>query len=89
MKEEELIELVKLLNPKKEKGRLTLICRYGCNLIDQKLPGHIMAVQSIGIPVTWMCDPCHGNTEVTANGIKTRSTEKMMLELIKSFEIHR
>jgi 3-deoxy-7-phosphoheptulonate synthase len=68
---------------------LTLITRYGCTQIDSKLPAHIQAVQKTGVPVVWVCDPCHGNTEVTSEGIKTRSTEKMMLELMKAFEIHR
>lgn len=89
MTESDLIELVRILNSRKEPGRLTLITRYGCNKIDEMLPIHIRAVQKLDIPVTWMCDPCHGNTEVTAEGIKTRKTEKMMLELIKAFEIHK
>jgi 3-deoxy-7-phosphoheptulonate synthase len=39
--------------------------------------------------VLWCCDPMHGNTEVTAGGIKTRRFEKILDELEKSFRILR
>jgi len=88
-KEEELQELVRVLNPHKEPGRLTLITRYGHNKVKEFLPRHIAAVQATGIPVLWVCDPCHGNTEVTAEGFKTRNFGNMMSELLSSFEIHK
>jgi 3-deoxy-7-phosphoheptulonate synthase len=34
-----------------EPGKLTLITRYGIDNVEQKLPGHIKAAQSTGIPV--------------------------------------
>lgn len=36
----------------------------------------------------WVSDPCHGNTESTADGIKFRNIEKVMGEMIKVFRIH-
>jgi 3-deoxy-7-phosphoheptulonate synthase len=87
-KETELVDLVTLLNPHKIPGRLTLITRYGHNKLKECLPKHLKAVKKTGIPVLWVCDPCHGNTEVTAEGIKTRNFLNMMSELRQAFEVH-
>jgi 3-deoxy-7-phosphoheptulonate synthase len=46
-------------------------------------------VQSTGSPVLWICDPMHGNTEVTQTGIKTRRFENIVAELESAFRIHR
>merc|ERR1712061_513803 len=51
MKAEELQELVKVLNPNKEEGRLTLITRYGAGKVEEMLPTHIEAVKAAGVPV--------------------------------------
>merc|ERR1712187_770353 len=61
MKAEELQELVTLLNPNKEEGRLTLITRYGAGKVEDMLPAHIEAVKATGVPVVWQCDAVHGN----------------------------
>merc|ERR1712232_602559 len=61
MKAEELQELVTLLNPNKEEGRLTLITRYGAGKVEDMLPTHIEAVKATGVPVVWQCDAVHGN----------------------------
>ncbi|MBU4214483.1 MAG: 3-deoxy-7-phosphoheptulonate synthase, partial [Actinobacteria bacterium] len=39
-------------------------------------------------PVTWICDPMHGNT-ITANGYKTRRFSDVMDEVAGFFEVHR
>ena len=62
MKNDELTELVQILNPNKEEGKLVLITRYGHDKIDGLLPGHIEAVKASGVPVVWQCDGVHGNT---------------------------
>jgi len=59
MKAEELQELVKVLNPNKEEGRLTLITRYGAGKVEEMLPTHIEAVKATGVPVVWQCDAVH------------------------------
>ena len=51
MKNEELQELVKILNPDKVEGKLVLITRYGAGKIESMLPGHIEAVKASGVPV--------------------------------------
>jgi 3-deoxy-7-phosphoheptulonate synthase len=88
MTSEDLVRLIQILNPDREPGRLTLITRYGAKNIERCLPGHIEVAQSTGIPVLWISDPCHGNTEVTATGIKTRNIENVMSELEQAFKIH-
>lgn len=84
---DELVQLVKTLDPHKEVGRLTLICRYGANKVRDCLPGHIKAVQETGHPVIWSCDPMHGNTK-TLHNVKTRDYNDILGEVLASIEIH-
>lgn len=77
------------LNPDKAAGRLVLIHRMGAKQIEQKLPALIAAVQETGVPVLWVCDPMHGNTESTASGVKTRRFENIVTELESAFKVHR
>lgn len=80
--------MVQVLNPNRIPGHLTLITRYGCDHVEKLLPIHIEAVRRTQIPVLWLCDPCHGNTEFTETGIKTRRVENLLRELMTSFDIH-
>jgi len=84
-----LVALVERLNPDKEAGRLVLIHRFGASHIARELPAMIAAVQRTSIPVLWVCDPMHGNTETTASGYKTRHFDKILEELSLAFDIHR
>ena len=68
----ELVELIDLLNPENEAGRLTLITRFGRDKIQQGLPPLVEAVQDTGKIVLWCSDPMHGNTIRTGEGLKTR-----------------
>ncbi|HEX9208442.1 MAG TPA: 3-deoxy-7-phosphoheptulonate synthase class II [Steroidobacteraceae bacterium] len=81
--------LCRVLNPDKAAGRLVLIHRMGARQIEDKLPGLIEAVQETGVPVLWVCDPMHGNTETIASGIKTRRFENIVTELESAFKVHR
>ena len=83
-----LIDTIHLLNPKKEAGRLLLITRLGASQIETLLPPLIKAVQASNIPVTWSCDPMHGNTETTDEGIKTRHFDNILSELQQAVHIH-
>ncbi|KTD48573.1 2-keto-3-deoxy-D-arabino-heptulosonate 7- phosphate synthase [Legionella rubrilucens] len=83
-----LQELLQKLNPEREEGRLLLITRLGANQIEQRLPSLIAAVQESGSPVTWSCDPMHGNTETTTDGIKTRRFDNILSELQQAVTIH-
>lgn len=84
-----LSALLHLINPEREEGRVILISRLGVNHIDQYLPHLIVAAEKSKIPVTWLCDPMHGNTETTAQGIKTRHFDNILGELQSAFRIHR
>jgi 3-deoxy-7-phosphoheptulonate synthase len=77
------------LNPQGEYGRLVLIHRMGAGNVDSKLPPLIEAVRATDIPVLWVCDPMHGNTETTSTGIKTRRFDNIVAELESAVRIHR
>eukprot|EP00435_Cladocopium_sp_Y103_P061585 s178_g23.t1 len=90
MKNEELKELVKILNPNKEEGRLMLITRYGAGKAEAMLPGHIQAVKESGVPVTWQCDAVHGNGIVAkSNKLKTRVMNDILAEACEVMAIHK
>lgn len=88
MTPEGLIELIEVLDPKEEPGRLTLIHRFGQKKIGAGLPSMIRAVARTGRKVLWVCDPMHGNTETTSQGVKTRRFDDILAELEQAFEIH-
>lgn len=83
-----LRELVRVLNPEGEAGRLTLIHRFGAGRIEDSLPAMIDAVRASGQQVLWVCDPMHGNTETTPLGVKTRRFENILAEVEAAFRIH-
>jgi len=83
-----LAELVRILNPDNEPGRLTLIHRFGATRIESALPAMIRAVRDTDRQVLWVCDPMHGNTESTPQGIKTRRFENILAEVESAFRIH-
>ena len=85
----ELLELIDFLNPQNEPGRLTLICRFGDNKVEDKLPALIRAVEKEGRWVVWSCDPMHGNTLTSNNGYKTRPFDRILKEVNSFFDIHR
>ena len=83
-----LRELVRVLNPERVPGRLTLIHRLGAATVEAKLPPLVEAVRAAGAEVLWICDPMHGNTETTSTGIKTRRFDNILAELDSAFRIH-
>jgi 3-deoxy-7-phosphoheptulonate synthase len=88
MTREWLQELISIVNPNNEPGRLTLIHRFGAKSIEKHLPDLISAVKETGSPVLWVCDPMHGNTESTADGTKTRRFDNVISELESAFRVH-
>lgn len=83
-----LLALCAALNPGNEAGRLTLIHRMGAGQIERALPPLIEAVKKAGHRVLWMCDPMHGNTQSTSNGLKTRRFDDILGEVNAAFAIH-
>jgi 3-deoxy-7-phosphoheptulonate synthase len=88
MTAEWLQDLLRVLNPNNEAGRISLIHRFGATSIEDHLPPLINAVKETGAPVLWICDPMHGNTESTADGTKTRRFDNVVAELESAFKVH-
>ncbi|KAG8962079.1 hypothetical protein FRC03_004619 [Tulasnella sp. 419] len=88
MKPDELIQLLEVVNPRHESGKVTLITRYGAEKIETHLPSHIAAVQQSRHPVIWVCDPMHGNTLTSSSGLKTRHFSTIVAELTSCLRIH-
>jgi 3-deoxy-7-phosphoheptulonate synthase len=84
-----VVGLCRVLNPDDEPGRLTLIHRMGADQVGSYLPSLIKAVKAAGHRVLWLCDPMHGNTVNTPNGLKTRPFDKILAEVEQSFAIHK
>ena len=88
LKPDELIQLIDILNPENEPGRLTLIARFGADKVEKHLPELIRAVKREGRVVVWSCDPMHGNTIKATSGYKTRPFEAIMTEVRRFMAIH-
>jgi 3-deoxy-7-phosphoheptulonate synthase len=86
---EEVLDLVRRLDPDGEPGRLTLITRMGAALVGERLPPIVEKVTASGAQVLWVCDPMHGNTREAASGHKTRSFDDVVAEVRGYFAVHR
>ena len=71
MAPEEMVEMVRMLNPNNVPGRITIITRMGAEKMRSHLPTLIQAIQDQDLNVTWVTDPMHGNTE-SVGEFKTR-----------------
>lgn len=58
----ELVELLDIINPENEPGKVTLVVRMGAKKIRQHLPALIEGIKKSGRNVLWISDPVHGNT---------------------------
>ncbi|MDF1845487.1 MAG: 3-deoxy-7-phosphoheptulonate synthase class II [Rubripirellula sp.] len=85
---EQLVSLLNRLNPNREPGRMTLICRFGASKVRDCLPPLIEAVKKNQHPVLWAVDPMHGNTITTDDGTKTRHFDQILDEVRESFAVH-
>jgi 3-deoxy-7-phosphoheptulonate synthase len=83
-----LLDLLDLLDPDGEPGRMTIIHRFGADGLESGLPPLVEAVRRRGKPVLWCCDPMHGNTRDTRDGIKTRRFGDILAELERAFDVH-
>jgi len=89
MKPDELVELVKILNPDNEEGKLNLIVRMGASKIDELYPPLLKAVKDAGLNVVWTIDPMHGNVEKSSTGFKTRDFDNILSEVKSFLKIHK
>ncbi len=83
---EDVLDLCRRLDPLREPGRLTLIARMGARNIADRLPALVESVRAEGHPVIWLCDPMHGNSFTTPEGVKTRLIDDIARE-IREFRI--
>jgi len=86
---EDLKQLISVLNPENQGGRITLINRFGAGQVGDHLPKLIRAVEEEGFDVVWSCDPMHGNTIKSASGYKTRPFDSVLREVQEFFGVHR
>tara|TARA_B100000029_G_scaffold511765_1_gene606665 strand:- start:640 stop:1989 length:1350 start_codon:yes stop_codon:yes gene_type:complete len=84
----DLIPLLEKLNPDNIFGKVSLIIRLGIDYIEEKLPKLIHIIKKNNKNVLWLCDPMHGNTFKTSDGIKTRDFSTILDELSIFFKIH-
>jgi 3-deoxy-7-phosphoheptulonate synthase len=88
LKSEDLINLCNKINPQNEKGKITLISRFGHENVDKFLPKLIRGIKKEGLNVIWSCDPMHGNTIKSTTGYKTRPFNNVVKEVKNVFACH-
>ncbi len=86
---DELLRMIDALNPNNEAGRLTLITRMGADVLADKLPELARRVTQEGRKVVWSSDPMHGNTVKASNDFKTRSFDRILMEIQQFFQVLR
>jgi 3-deoxy-7-phosphoheptulonate synthase len=86
---DELINLIKTLNPNNSAGKIILTTRMGAEKLKNFLPTLIKSVTNEALNVIWCCDPMHGNTIKTDSNIKTRSFDAIKEEIKIFFQIHK
>ncbi|MDO5700444.1 MAG: 3-deoxy-7-phosphoheptulonate synthase class II [Bowdeniella nasicola] len=85
---DDALRLAERLNPEGEPGRLTFITRMGASAIREVLPPILHKVHEEAGPVTWICDPMHGNTITSSSGYKTRRFTDILEEVRGFFDAH-
>ena len=88
-KANEIIELVKTINPEIEKGKIVLIVRMGAEKINQLFPQLLKQFKKLDLNVVWSCDPMHANIEKSKSGYKTRNFKNILREVKSFFKIHK
>ncbi len=85
---DEIIRVIKKINPNNEKGKITLIVRMGCKKIDKLYPEILRKINEKGFNVVWSSDPMHANIEKSKSGYKTRNFKNILSEVKSFFKIH-
>jgi len=87
-KPDEIVKICNVLNPNNEKGKMTLISRFGHDNVGKFLPKLIRTIKKEGLNVIWSCDPMHGNTIKSTTGFKTRPFNNILKEVKNVFAVH-
>ncbi|MFQ6612572.1 MAG: class II 3-deoxy-7-phosphoheptulonate synthase [Fidelibacterota bacterium] len=85
---DELLKVLEILDPDNQPGRITLITRFGYQKINEFLPRLIRRIQQEGRTIIWSCDPMHGNTIKSKDGLKTRPFNHILEEVKANLMIH-
>ncbi len=85
---DQVVALATALNPGNEPGKLAFITRMGAARVAGALPRLVEAARAARLRVLWVCDPMHGNTQVTADGVKTRDFDAILREVETTFDVH-
>lgn len=85
---DDVLELVRTLNPASEPGKIVLIVRMGAEHVGTRLEPILSGVAESGEPVLWSSDPMHGNGITTSHGVKTRDVDAILSELEQTIDIH-
>jgi 3-deoxy-7-phosphoheptulonate synthase len=83
---DEIVEVIKKVNPKNEAGKVVLIIRYGMENLRARLGELILKIKESGLNAIWMIDPMHGNTK-TISGRKVRYFNDILCETVAFFEV--
>jgi len=83
-----LTDMIKMLNPKNEAGKLVLIARFGARYVEATMPKVLKAILDEGLKVLWVIDAVHGNTQKVGN-FKTRKLEDVREEIITGIKVFR
>jgi 3-deoxy-7-phosphoheptulonate synthase len=85
---DQILGLLDVLNPRNEPGKIALVTRMGAAKVGDVLPGLVEGIKREGRVVLWVCDPMHGNTQVTPSGLKTRDFDDILREVELAFDVH-
>lgn len=86
---DQVVEIVRRLNPENRPGKVSLIHRIGSTNVGAVLPNLVEGIVRSGLNVLWICDPMHGNTVSANTGHKTRRFDDVLSELRTAFAVHR
>lgn len=81
-----LIDMIKILNPRNETGKLVLITRFGARYVEETLPKVMNAVAKEELNVLWVVDAVHGNTQKIGD-FKTRKLCDVREEIIRTIQV--
>jgi 3-deoxy-7-phosphoheptulonate synthase len=79
----DLVEIIKIINPTNEEGKIVLISRLGVDNVSIYLGNLCTTIKQHDLKVLFMCDPNHGNTKML-NGHKVRYFEDLKNEIIET-----
>lgn len=85
---DDVVAISEALNPQNQQGRLVFITRLGATKVEAKLPELVTAAARARRRALFICDPMHGNTQLTESGKKTRRFSDILAELKATIDVH-